>query len=1321
MPPVKVLYKFNREDKFDCLARPSQTYAVQTIPIDQSTTIGVIDLRICIQAVVDCSPELPGQDCDYTIYAHDYSEPDTPLVGQGSLSMALGSLQGDMGGDPKMVTGLVTRSKLGLLMGKSGETLEVKLKFSETQRSFRPQPQPLQAPQLQQQQSGQYSQPPHELHRQDSFSQQRPFDRSLTPTGTNEWNSFIQQNPQLGQQTTFSRGASPALSQSQQQPTHSRSNSFIQHPIPQAVTQQDPSRTAPTPVEPASETGAQGQASRPSSRASNRGGPRKKAPTGRPRGRPRKKPVQGGNTGNTSGYEDGTEGEDGPIRKRAKVTQVDTINNNPFGSEPDSLRVAASTSGSLRNFRPVGLTPDGPAGNHLQEVPRAPTPVPKGPFRGGGPNKRKRQSAMSREVPQTSPQPQNTGPPSPSQPDGRSPESIMAQTPAYSEGSPAEIGSSPPVPRTTSFMQSSPPPSSPMLPPMPVDQAPPTDALEHEEMTDLFGDEPSQATAAAKAAPAPYNGVRKSKKPLPRPADISTPMQVWRMEDCPDGTQELAHVHSYNQPDPTEPPKAQFRPLAPLRAASGQYRGPTMVPTPPATTDATEKPTSPPESDPPQSRSGLPEPGPPSFPFERPVNPPAEKPASPSAGEKQPVLQPAPEAGPTGLNYPQSYFAPFHQGAPAASEPFLESAMVQASGTQVHAQTSSTDAMSVPDFQSVEAQSEALTTAAAKKKAPSKPRSRAKAPPKPRKLARSQSAGNLATVPASEPTGPSGLSQSFVAEPEPPVADPPVNLRRAQSTGPLNIPVPASDPVGHSSGLAFPQTARPNLVQPTIEPPSDAIIEPSSPKSSKNYVKRNAIKQRLEAAIKRGEMPPYCLNCGAIETPTWRKIFCQDHDGPAPKVPEELLGSKPGMITTVQVLTKCTDQEPGRYRIVKKTLALDNESVDDWQERLLCNPCGIWLCKTFSYRPEHFWGGDAERLGKTRKRKASELGSKPKRSRSKSTTQAAPTSEAIIPPTDGLAPTEAASHEDEDSAIIMEPENTTKATPLDIVNDENTQAAEEQRPGSTHSSGSGSAKSPIEVELDSAMGTTKRLLFPSPRKDNSPKALSDLDVNIVQTSDFRRQENNTPTATEKGTLAPTGEKADKAGNDLEDLFRSSPPRPCTPPSANKAGPPTTPFKTPTRASPSHRPITRSVSRSLRSKGSILDSPSAAFKRTPSRTPSRTPRDEYALPGSTLRRPSPRHQILVDIDERLFDTPMSRAMNQMLSEPNFGIEDDEMDLVPSGSANWDTFNIFSTDGPLPSSPPRMARFDDAWEAQPKEWREFLSDIQHVDNEANEERE
>ncbi|RGP69025.1 cenp-a multicopy suppressor 2, partial [Fusarium longipes] len=357
---LKVHYTFDKEAKINCLARSSQTLFVQTVPLDERNSIGIVDLRACLHAVTECSPELSSQDGlgDFTIYALDYSEPDTPLVGQGMLSWALDSMRGDWMALPKMVTGRVTKNVLAVFGGGHRETLEVKLKFTAAGRVLRPESaidiNPMEMQQIPLQ-SGPLQPAKH-------------TETAMTP-GT-EWNSFIQSNPNIGHSGHVSRVASPALSQGgPMSSTNERRNSFVSQTMEQPNPSSDVNRIAPIPV-----TGATTSKSRPSSRNS-----RKKAPTGRPRGRPRKKPTEG----NTSGYEDGTEGEDsgtGPAPKRAKPTRVDKAAPNPFTSGPESLRVTASTAGSLRNFRPIASN-EAVAGNHLQEVPRAPTPVPdRGPL-----------------------------------------------------------------------------------------------------------------------------------------------------------------------------------------------------------------------------------------------------------------------------------------------------------------------------------------------------------------------------------------------------------------------------------------------------------------------------------------------------------------------------------------------------------------------------------------------------------------------------------------------------------------------------------------------------------------------------------------------------------------------------------------------------------------------------------------------------------------------------------------------------------------------------------------------------------------------------
>ena len=88
---VKVLYTFDNENKTNCLARFPDILHVPTVPIDENTQIGVIELRTCIRAIVSASPELVSRltQGDFTIYAYDYSEYETPLVGQGMLSSVL--------------------------------------------------------------------------------------------------------------------------------------------------------------------------------------------------------------------------------------------------------------------------------------------------------------------------------------------------------------------------------------------------------------------------------------------------------------------------------------------------------------------------------------------------------------------------------------------------------------------------------------------------------------------------------------------------------------------------------------------------------------------------------------------------------------------------------------------------------------------------------------------------------------------------------------------------------------------------------------------------------------------------------------------------------------------------------------------------------------------------------------------------------------------------------------------------------------------------------------------------------------------------------
>ncbi|KAF7554052.1 hypothetical protein G7046_g6929 [Stylonectria norvegica] len=1206
---LKVHYTFDKDGKVNCLARYPHTLQVQTIPLDEKTTIGLIDLRICLRAVTDCSPELAGQDGDYTVYALDYSEEDTPLVGQGMLSWALESMRNEWGGQPpKMVTGRVTKNLLGVFGGGNRETLEVRLKLTAGAKVQRPD-----VP------TGMEMQP------------MRSLDTVMTPTGVAEWNSFIQANPMLGHSAQVSRVASPAMSQAPPQMLNRR-DSF--GPNAQGMPGQEIQRIAPIPVDPATIPN-QPATSRPSSRAS-----RRKAPTGRPRGRPRKKPVEG----NTSGYEDGTEGEEGPAKKKAKTTKVEKAAPNPFGPGHESLRVAASTSGSLRNFRPIAPNHDAMAGNHLQEVPRAPTPVPEGPMsippRGQNASKLRRESSMSQEF-----NPNNTNqlplqprPLSPSQEDGRSPDSA-APTPNYSEDSPRDIGSSPPILRAapTPYMRSSPPVSSPVLPPMPLAQLP-----QDSSFSDIFGDGPLQQLQEEQ-----YTAQLPPRKVLEATDATGVPTQVFQIDG-----QDLVHIQNYNTPLPTSTPAGPPPSLPPMKKQALHQPRPTRVPiesqvrrlptpplapTPPPTTDEVEKIASP----------------------------------APVAVLKKEVVEP--------VKAPKK-----KKKTPPKPTPSQEAAPAQNSGVS------------------------------APRSVPKPLKAKASIP---RPLNRSHSAGPLAfpTVPASEPIGPSSLSQSTVAEPPRVSIETSAPPPRPKSTGPQAMPVPASDPLAAvvaSLELPIPAfTEPPAMPVPASDPlaavvaslelPIPAFTEPpypqrdapdpmpSSPPAmpNKNQVKKQSIKQRLEQAVNNGEMPPFCVNCGAIETATWRKIWVQDHEGDAGPIE---FSDKPGRVIAVDILTRDEDKKPTSHRLVKKSLGYEDDKLA-WQEQLLCNPCGIWLTKYQKHRPEDKWNNYMGSLGRDRSKRGSG-GTNRKRSRTKSYSQANPTSEAFAA-TDPLGPTPSspifteANPSQEGSRPSSGQSQDSQDPSVPMGNGEVNDSMELLNPGSTHSRGSGTAGSPITLEDDEQLGTTKRLLFPSPRKDASLKVLGELNVNIVQTVECRQ---NKELVAEKENIAIDYEEAEADHDELEALFRSpAGARPSTPPPKARAAINSGPFKTPTRPTPSHRPITRSVSRSLRSVRGMTSPRQQALLQ---RTPTKTPRSALtALIGSASRRRSPRnHQVNFD---SVFDTPLARAINQMLSDSNFGMANNELDLsnLPGLDTNEggliDFGNLLSTDGAMSTSSPK----------------------------------
>ncbi|KAF4581833.1 GATA transcription factor (Ams2) [Ophiocordyceps camponoti-floridani] len=1216
---LKVHYTFDKNARINCLARHPQVLRLQAISIDDVTTIGIVDLRACLDAIIECSPELASGQSDFSIYTVDYSEPDTPFVGQGLLSWALDSMRPDaVHRPPKLVVGRVAKSLLAVFNAGSQETLEVKIRFFEsapTQRGNR--------------------------HGSVDFQQCQPFDRptdkpqsefAATPSAASDWNPFSHNDNQTVQAASESRVPSRAQSPGHMvranslessggplvsqpgvvppQSTSMGSQPDMAQPQPRAVNG-EAQHVDSTPIDaPEEATRASEAPSQASSQASTRGNRKRSAVPGRGRGRPRKKPAA---SDGPSGHDETTEGEDGPTRKRAKVTKAGKSAVNPFASEPESLRVAASTSSSLRSFRPVASgSNDGATAGDAQEAPRAPTPIPRGasvarqPAREPVLSRLRQESLPAQQTPTALYSDSRLQPLSPSQEYGRSPDSL-GPTPAYSEDS---IASSPPVQPATSFMRSSPPPSSPVLPPMPSTELQLDDCgfANDDDMDDLFGEEPPQPEQPVTAPTC--DGLEKSG--TTNTLGVPTPFQVFQMQDESNSNDPIL-LHSQNDASEPTPASTKQQPvvskesmslprlerdLSHKQARLGSCR-PTMEPTPPPTTDAVEKPTSP-------------GPGP-------------EPSTVPAQADDQSCTAPAPDS----------------------AEESSSSSIKKAEASKSPAQQPS---MPKPSFKRAFQASKCKSV---------------------RSLMRSQSAGEAAlalpSTPASEPAGPLSTSQSTAATTAMP------GQNRSVSSGPLILPVPASDPVRPSTQLDEVESRELSMA------PTDITAPPSPPaRSNKNMVKKQAIKQRLEEAILNGEMPPFCSNCGAIETPTWRKIWVQDCDG-VPKYCE--YSEKPGRVTAIEIMTRDAEEKPTSYRLVKKSLGPDDDKTA-WKELLLCNPCGIWLTKCKCHRPPDRWDKDLTRVGQERRRKTTTgatNGPRPRKSRAKSDAAANPTSDAH-PVADALGIIDVTSPKAPGLSHSNGNAEQQSRQPAAVVG---------STPAPVRPRGSGTAMSPVRLDFDEAVGSTKRLLFPSPRKEGVAKVLGEMEVNKAEGNKVPPALEDSQTSKggsdDKENAAAEGENDGRDDVDASETLNSPRiARPSTPPpDANKM---TSPFKTPTRVPGSHRPVTRSVSRSLRSNRTAV-SPVQA-QHTPTKTAAQ---NSFAFPDSPIfSRRSPRnHQGPLDG----CDTPISRTISQMFSDPaNFGLVDD-MDLVTlpaldADSNQFDFDNLMSTDGVMaPSSPLR----------------------------------
>jgi len=359
------------------------------------TEIGVVDLKTCVQAIVEASPELVrrlGQD--YTVYAYDYSEYETPLVGQGMLSWVLASASSTPSAPAHqsrtVVTGRVCKNILGLFSNGVQETLEVKLRLVPV---------------------------PTCLQSEYASSMQRYRELSkVTPQGfdTATWIAFQKANPAITEMVDKSGYQSPVTGAGQrdgsafelvqqmlceggiEQESEKRQGASLQninhYPSDTHRSLSGPLSRISSPIPRVRSArgfrqSSQGALSRPTSSTSDRGFLNHHRTMSSLSQHPS---MDIGYASNEDGFNGPSrkrssidtecvstqDGSEGPLRKRAKVTAAEWPSKNTFGKQPESLRVAASTAASVRVYQPKPIRPSTFNQGALDNPPRAPTPVP---------------------------------------------------------------------------------------------------------------------------------------------------------------------------------------------------------------------------------------------------------------------------------------------------------------------------------------------------------------------------------------------------------------------------------------------------------------------------------------------------------------------------------------------------------------------------------------------------------------------------------------------------------------------------------------------------------------------------------------------------------------------------------------------------------------------------------------------------------------------------------------------------------------------------------------------------------------------------------
>jgi hypothetical protein len=143
-------------------------------------------------------------------------------------------------------------------------------------------------------------------------------------------------------------------------------------------------------------------------------------------------------------------------------------------------------------------------------------------------------------------------------------------------------------------------------------------------------------------------------------------------------------------------------------------------------------------------------------------------------------------------------------------------------------------------------------------------------------------------------------------------------------------PVAASDPVQRPMQRSNTWTGDMSDI-PMSDAPNGSESRMKVP--AKKRPGKEQTKSRLEAALATGELPPYCANCGAIETPAWRRAYSKEFSCPWEEVQTSLEDSA---CCYKEITTRNPDGTVKTFKGYKVT-HIKNPDDEGWMPISLCN------------------------------------------------------------------------------------------------------------------------------------------------------------------------------------------------------------------------------------------------------------------------------------------------------------------------------------------------------------------------------------------------